>query len=224
MQALNKATHFFENNLELLATIAQLKRESASHIQNSRRHEEKLNGRIECLMQVVQQQQAKLDAQERLIALKGIWANLIQTRATGKDQKKLEDDCSAVITWLSLQCAQDASRSGNELLEEDKGVGRGGKASITMLLDRIHEMHYRCDEIYSGLGKENSDLRRVLQGNAARREGDKKQIEELTSRCAQLSEQLKQSASKIRYVLLFQLPNSLACISLPPTFIRQRSV
>lgn len=41
LQALNKATHFFENNLELLATIAQLKREAATQM-NAARHTEEV--------------------------------------------------------------------------------------------------------------------------------------------------------------------------------------
>jgi hypothetical protein len=213
LQALNKATHFFENNLELLATIAQLKRESAAYLQTSRQHEEKLGGRIECLMEVVQQQQAKLDAQERVIALKGIWANLLLTSSpssvgTGPGAAaRLEEDCSAVITWLSLQCARDASRSGDDLLggrgasPVREGSVMGAAISIHTLLDRIHDMTRRFEEVHSDLGKENAELRRVLQSNAARGEGDKRLIEELSSECGRLRVELEESLQKNRSAL-----------------------
>ena len=83
MQALTKATDFFENNIELLATIASLKKEAATFREKQRKSTDVLNGRISCLLEIVREQQESLDRKQETLALKGIWANLLHVSPDG---------------------------------------------------------------------------------------------------------------------------------------------
>jgi hypothetical protein len=71
LQALSKATDFFENNIELLATIASLKREGAVYREEQEKTTQVLHGRINCLLEIVREQQENLERKQETLALKG---------------------------------------------------------------------------------------------------------------------------------------------------------
>jgi hypothetical protein len=139
MQALTKATAFFETNIELLATIATLKKESAIYREKQQCTNDVLNGRISTLMEIVREQQESLERKQETLALKGVWANLLQVSPDGnvrrpvpierheqqeqqrrreregilvtagsKGDGDMDEYAANVLTWLSLQCAQEA--------------------------------------------------------------------------------------------------------------------
>ena len=230
MEALMKANTFFENNIELLATIASLKREKISFRDEQRQSTEILNGRISCLLEIVREQQENLDRKQETLALKGVWSNLLKVSPDGKVRhptpsqrliqkepqertregeetvtggggdrvggQELDDYAANVLTWLSLQCAQEAARepltsSGqpqppsqqfqphhHRKGEQPHQVSFSslgthidntlvGISSVSELVEKVGSLFHALDSVTQTTEKENSTMRVKLQEMSA---------------------------------------------------------
>jgi hypothetical protein len=228
MQALEKATDFFENNIELLATIASLKRETAMFRDEQRQTTQVLNGRISSLLEIVREQQESLDRKQETLALKGIWANLLHVspdgnvrhptplhrltqkekehnKREGREEEELDDYAANVITWLSLQCAQEAEARPhtsqrppqrhtrhNKENKSSPGTGSplshriedklGGVNSVSDLVQKVGSLFHTLDSVTQTTEQENSTMRVKLQEmsaicSALRREREQQESE-----------------------------------------------
>lgn len=147
-------------------------------------------------MEVVRQQQVKIDGQARSLAVKSIWTNLLNTTHTPSDDQ-LEDDCARVITWISLQCAHDASKSIEEHGDESSLVG-GAPLFLSRVMDCVQDLHSRSHNALLQQSKENDDLRRRLQEAGARREVDRKALSDRSTECCRLQEEMTHWADRAR--------------------------
>jgi hypothetical protein len=129
-------------------------------------------------MDIVQQQQNELEAQQKFLRLRGLWSNLLKT--TNLPSISSDDHCSTVITWLSLQCARDASRqptvsprhqtcSGSNK-SKTMGGTEAGSLDINQLLETMQTLYNESEEKSAKLTRENCDLRRLLNENGAQRQ------------------------------------------------------
>lgn len=221
MQALQKSTNFLESNIELLATIASLKREASTFREEQHQSTQVLNGRISCLLEIVREQQESLDRKQETLALKGVWSNLLnvspdgnvrhpsqkkdnkrgggEEKETGKgggDEGELDEYAANVLTWLSLQCAQEASRwshttaghrqqmqqdiyphihergkpsstSSSSSLSKDIDDQLGSISSVTELVQKVRGLFHSLDAMTQSTEKENSTMRVKLQEMSA---------------------------------------------------------
>ncbi len=124
-----------------------------------------MNGRISCLKDIVQKQQNDLEAQSKIIRLKGIWKNLL--KITNIPSTSLDYECSLVVTWLSLQCAHDATRPIDSISDETKS-GRPS-IGINQFLESMQSLFSQSEEKIQQYSKENSELRIRLNENSAKR-------------------------------------------------------
>ena len=201
-QALQRATDFFESNIELLATIASLKREALERRQEQEEEKKKLTGRITCLLDIVREQQESLEKKQQVLSLRGIWANLLRVSPDGvvrhpqvdkrveegTSEEEVDEYAANVITWLSLQCAQEARRPDNQhsrrstTSEDQIGNGLNGINSVGALVQKINSLFRAVDSATQVTEQENKEMRVKLQEMSAictalRRERDEKSAE-----------------------------------------------
>lgn len=125
-----------------------------------------MKGRILCLTDIVQRLQNDIEAQEKILRLKGIWGNLLKTTSL-TPISSYDDECSLVITWLSLQCAHDANQPIHGI--NTKHWEKKSELGINQLLETMQHLYNISEEKIHQLTKENTDLRKVLNENDAKR-------------------------------------------------------
>lgn len=155
-----------------------------------------LTARVHTLMDIVQKQQNEYEAQNKILRLRGIWSNLLKSATTSRPSQ-YDDECSTVITWLSLQCARDASRSLNS-----QNYRNSGSLDISQLLATMQTLYHDSEESGLRVMRENCDLRRRLNEDGARCQ---RLIQELESRemiMSRMEMEMEDWRSRARYVVI----------------------
>ena len=113
-------------------------------------------------MDIVQNQQNEYEVQNKILRLRGMWSNLLKTTVISP-LSQFDDECSTVITWLSLQCARDANRS---LKSQNHHYSES--LDICQLLATMQTLYNKSEESGLKVMKENCDLRRRLNEDGAK--------------------------------------------------------
>jgi hypothetical protein len=155
-------------------------------------------------MDIVQKQQNELEAQQSILRLRGIWSNLLKITKVPL-LSSCEDDCSTVITWLSLQCAHDASRRpkashATHHHKETEPLLVHGSLDINQLLETMQRLYNESEEKSSKLTKENCDLRRLLNENGAQRQRLLQEVERGQLTVSGLEMEIEDWRSRARYL------------------------
>lgn len=111
------------------------------------------------MTEIVQKQQNEIEIQNNIFRLRGVWGSLLKTTNI-PSLAEYDDECSTVMTWLSLKCAHDAKVSLNkhDHIEFD----------INHLLNMMQTLFNESEEKSYKLSYENRDLRRLLNENGAK--------------------------------------------------------
>jgi hypothetical protein len=155
-------------------------------------------------MDIVQKQQHEYEVQNKILRLRGIWSSLLKTTNISPISQ-FEDECSTVITWLSIQCARDASRP---IISKDYHRSGSESLDISQFLATMQVLYNCSEENGRKVAKENSDLRRRLNEDGARCERLIQELENHEVVRSRLEMELEDWRSRARYPFCHLLEDS----------------